>query len=115
MQTLVSKTLPVFAQPPSRIRLDFSLRVDTAEVTAFAGAAYAGMIMGDDVSDGVVALAITNGPTLSAALITPTSPGATAPTPVIASAQGAFPTTGQWAGKLPDLPAVDGLHHQWQG
>jgi hypothetical protein len=97
VKALVTQKLPPFAKPPSKIRLEFSLRIDAAEAVGFlSGAAFAGIITGSDVTDGVVALEIGNGPALAAGYVEPKAAGSGFNA---AGLPGAFPKANAWIGR----------------
>ncbi len=111
VQTLVLKTLEPFAAPPNKLRLEFALRVDAAADVGFlSGAAFAGLIMGRQVADGVVALAAGpksgTDPSLAAAYVEPQNTGFNS-----ANARAALTQSSQWNGHYAleiDYSTVDG-------
>ncbi|HVU05100.1 MAG TPA: hypothetical protein VHE30_25295 [Polyangiaceae bacterium] len=92
---VVQKIAP-FSTPPDHVRLEFSLRVDAGGSVAFlSGAAIVALFMGDDVTDGAIALEVGNGPTLSAAYLEPQAVGGFGTSNV----PGLFPKPNQWSGR----------------
>lgn len=97
VKALVTQKIAPFAKPPSKLRLEFSLRIDAADNIGFlSGAAIAGIIAGSDVTEGVVALEIGNGPALVAGYLEPKGAGSGFNATAIA---GAFPKTNAWIGR----------------
>jgi hypothetical protein len=89
------------AMQPSHARLEFDLRIDqVGPVGLLSAASFAAIAAGTTENDGVVALAIGSGPTLTAAWVAPQDAGASdAGTFSTANSTQPFPTLGQWAGR----------------
>jgi hypothetical protein len=100
-QVLVLKTMPHPAGHPKSIRLGFELRVNTVSgVVPLSAAGIAAVAYGVGLSDGYVAIAVTDGPSLSAVWSAPADAGATDAGPFqIAKATGSFPALQTWAGR----------------
>lgn len=100
VKTLVAKTLAPLAVSPSKLHLEFALRIDKAENIGYlAGAAFAAILNGTEVSDGGVAVAIGQAlaggsNVLEVAYVEPLADGGTNVNAKAAS--GPFPQLGQW-------------------
>jgi hypothetical protein len=104
VKTLLAHTLAPFASLPSRVRVDFSLRVNKVEnLGALAGAAVVALLNGREVSDGGVAIAV--GADILArsqallAYVGPTPADGGTPGFGTEPVQGAFPPLNQWIGR----------------
>lgn len=103
VKTLLAKTLAPFSTVPTHIRMEFALKVNkAANIGYLAGAAFAAILNGREVTDGGVAMAV--GQALSGGTnvfelgyVEPQHDGG----PGFSSklAQGAFPPLGQWIGR----------------
>ena len=66
VQTLAVQNLAPFAARPSKIRMEFDLRIDAADaVDAISGAAFAGILTGTKLSDGIIGLETSINPALT--------------------------------------------------
>lgn len=99
VDTLLLQTLPRPQGPVSKVRLDFSLEVDSAaNIGLLSAAAYAAIIFGTDATGSVVALTLGNGPKMSALYSEGPDAGWGGTTGT--SFQTAFPAENQWAGRF---------------
>jgi len=101
-QVLVVKTFKAFASAPSRVRLEFALKVRSpGNVGYLSAVGFAAIAFGNTLDDGYAAMAIGNGPVLSAVWAQAADAGPGDAGPLQASnAQGAFPSSGVWAGRF---------------
>lgn len=103
-QTLVLETFPRLDARPTKIRLEFDLRIDSpGSVGAFSAAGFAAIAYGTGVADGYVALAIGNdfGNVLAGAwAIADGSAAGDAGSYATSSSSTAFPSSGTWAGRF---------------
>ena len=103
-QTLVLETFPRLHARPTKIRLEFDLRIDSpGSVGAFSAAGFAAIAYGTGVADGYVALAIGNdfGNVLAGAwAIADGSAAGDAGSYATSSSGTAFPSSGTWAGRF---------------
>jgi hypothetical protein len=102
VKTLLARTLPAFSAPANRVRLEFTLRIDKAENVGYlAGAAFAAILNGREVTDGAVAIAvgttILNATVLELGYVEPTTDAGTRFNSD--NAQGPFPPLNQWIGR----------------
>jgi hypothetical protein len=99
--TLLANTLPAFNALPSRLRIEFTLRINKAEVGWLAGGAFVALLNGKEVSDGGVAIAVAGNisglPQLLMAYVGPAADSGTAFG--TEPARGAFPSLNQWIGR----------------
>jgi hypothetical protein len=101
-QVLVVHALPALTRAPTRMRLEFDLRVNGAgNVGWLSAAGFAAIAFGSTIEDGYAGLAIGSGPVLAAAWSVssdagPTDAGAYA---TASGPSGSFPSAGQWAGR----------------
>ncbi|HEY6459142.1 MAG TPA: hypothetical protein VIY73_03295, partial [Polyangiaceae bacterium] len=99
VNALVVREMPKAGTPPVSQRLEFDVRVDQASgIEVAADAAVAAILYGDTVASGAVAIAFGAGPTLNAVYLEASDGGL--PGYGTASSTGAFPTLGQWDGRL---------------
>lgn len=97
VRSLIYKELAPFSKQVSKIRLEFSMRIDKAANVGFlSGAAFAAIVTGADITDGVVALQIGQGPTLAVGYLEAQSAGTGFGSQ---NASGPFPTLNQWAAR----------------
>jgi hypothetical protein len=97
VQAIVVKTLDPFASPPNKLRLEFSLRVDSAkDVALLAGTAFVSILTGEATTDGVIALTIGFGPKFGVGFVEPESADGTYGG---SAATTAFPQFGEWLGR----------------
>jgi hypothetical protein len=96
-QIIVLKTLAPLAQPPSRVRLELDLRITSpGNVEWLSAVGFAAIVFGTRVADGYAAVAIGSGPVITAAWArNPDAGGGFG----VGTANGAFPTSGTWAGR----------------
>lgn len=101
-QVLVVKTFKPFASTPSRVRLEFALKVRSpGNVGYLSAVGFAAIAFGNAIDDGYAAMAIGNGPALAAVWAQAADAGPNDAGPLQASsAQGAFPSSGVWAGRF---------------
>lgn len=103
VKTLISKSIPAFATLPSKLHLEFTLRIDKAENIGYlAGSGFAAILDGTEITDGVVAITIGQAliggaNVLGVAYIAPLSDGGSQIDSK--TAQGPFPPTNQWIGR----------------
>ncbi len=99
-EVIIVKNFPPLQTLPTKVTLAFDLRINTPGMPGLlAVAGFAAIAFGTSISDGYVALAITNGPQLSALWVQSTSVTALdAGTFKATPAMGAFPSVGVWAG-----------------
>jgi hypothetical protein len=98
---LVVKTFPALPAHPTQVRLEFDLKISSAgSVGAFSAAGFAAIAYGPNIGDGFAALAISNGPELTAAWVAPADAGVSdAGAYAIAPSTSSFPTLNQWSGR----------------
>jgi hypothetical protein len=98
---LEKQFVPAVNRRPARARLEFDLRIDQAAgVGLLSAAGFAAIAIGTSTSDGVVAMAIGNGPTLAAAWVNQADAGASdAGTYGAANSTQPFPPTNMWSGR----------------
>jgi hypothetical protein len=98
VKTLVEEVLSNLPSKPNKLRLEFDLRVDSpGTVGTLSTAPFAAIALGADLeSTGVVALAIGNGPTLSAIYLVPDDGGSG----FSAANASSFPEVGVWDGRF---------------
>jgi hypothetical protein len=85
--------MPAFTKAPSRLRLEFDVRIDAGDgVGVASGAMFAGILTGTRLSDGVIGIEIGTGPSLRGGYLEPN--GAFKELPLAS----AFPTEGEWIG-----------------
>ena len=98
-EVIIVKSFPALTKVPTKVVLTFDLRINSPGTPGLLSAAgLAAIAFGNSINDGYVAMAIGDGPTLSALWVqsTTTMPmdaGAFKAAPVT----GAFPSTGIWA------------------
>jgi hypothetical protein len=99
-KVIVLKTLPV-AGSPTRLRLEFDLRIDSPGNVGFLSAVgVAAIAFGSSINDGYAALAIGNGPVLQGAWVDAADGGASdAGSFKSSNSSGPFPASGVWAGR----------------
>jgi hypothetical protein len=94
VKALAVRQLAPFATRPSKIRLEFDLRIDAGDtVDVGSGAAFAAILTGTRVSDGIIGVEVGPGPAVLAGYIDATG------TPSESALSGAFPTENQWLGR----------------
>jgi hypothetical protein len=98
---LVVKSFPALPSRPTQLRLAFELRINSAgSVGALSAAGFAAIAYGPNISDGFAALAIGNGPMLSAAWVAPGDAGASdAGAYAIENSTNPFPALNVWSGR----------------
>jgi hypothetical protein len=98
---LLEQAFPAPARRPTKARLEFDLRIDNAgNVSLLSAAGFAAIAVGTLRSDGIVAMALGNGPTLAAVWLNPADAGA-GDAGMFGSANSTqpFPALGQWSGR----------------
>ncbi|HEX4340676.1 MAG TPA: hypothetical protein VH062_32430 [Polyangiaceae bacterium] len=87
-------SIPPFGSAPSKLRLQFALRIDSGDdVGVASGAVFAGIVTGARLADGIIGLEVGPGPSLRAGFQEPANGQPTElPLP------SAFPTEGAWLG-----------------
>jgi hypothetical protein len=118
-QTLLVKTFPAPATA-TLVRLEFELRFNSSPtVGALSALGIAAVAFGRTVNDGFAALAVGNGPVLSAAWVDRADAGPSDAGPFKSSnAPGAFPTIGVWAARyaiVVDYSSGNGCEQIYQG
>ncbi len=94
VKAFVIHAIPAFATKPSKIRLEFDLRIDAGDsVTLLSGAAFAAILTGTRVSDGIIGLEVGNGPGVFAGYVDPSGNAGAAPL------SGSFPQENVWLGR----------------
>lgn len=94
VDAIVVRAIPPFTKSPSKLRLEFDLRIDAGDnVALLSGAAFAGILTGNHVTDGVVGIDIGNGPALVAGYLERS--GAVGAAPLT----GPFPAENKWLGR----------------
>jgi hypothetical protein len=99
-EVVIVKTFPALQKVPQKVTLTFDLRINSPGTPGLLSVAgFAAIAFGNSINDGYVAMAIGDGPTLSALWVQSTSvmpmdAGAFKAAP----AMGAFPSTGIWDG-----------------
>lgn len=98
-QVVVLQSESLMAHPKT-VRLTFALRVNSAgTVDLLAAAGFAVLSYGLKLSDGYVAMAIANGPSIAAVWTAPADAGASDAGPFqLTKSSSAFPTAMTWAG-----------------
>ncbi|HEY8038358.1 MAG TPA: hypothetical protein VIF15_01130 [Polyangiaceae bacterium] len=100
-QVLAIKTFPLLTRRPRLVRLEFALRINSpGSVGLLSAAGFAAVAYGARLTDGFAAMAIGNGPVISAAWVAPGDAGGDAGAFQTASAKGAFPSLQVWAGRF---------------
>ena len=98
-QVIIVKTFTGIAPTLARVALTFDLRINSPGTSGLLSAAgIAAVAFGTSISDGYVALAITDGPKLAAFWADSTTANVDGGTFKPALASGAFPSSGVWAG-----------------
>ncbi len=98
-QVIIVKTFTGIAPTLARVAMTFDLRINSPGTSGLLSAAgFAAIAFGTSISDGYVALAIADGPTLAAFWADSTTANVDGGTFKPALASGAFPSTGVWAG-----------------
>ena len=98
-QVIIVKTFTGIAPTLARVAMTFDLRINSPGTPGLLSAAgFAAIAFGTSISDGYVALAIAEGPTLAAFWADSTTANVDGGTFKPALASGAFPSTGVWAG-----------------
>jgi hypothetical protein len=94
VKALVVHAIPAFATKPSKIRVEFDLRIDGGDsVSLLSGAAFAAILTGSKVSDGIIGLEVGNGPGLYAGYIDAGGNAGAAPF------SSSFPQENVWIGR----------------
>ena len=98
--TLAIHTFPAFTKAPSKLRLEFNLRIDAGDgVNGLSGAFFAGILTGTRISDGVMGIEIGPGPALLGGYLETSNGLNGAPPPYKEyGLPTAFPTEGTWIG-----------------
>lgn len=95
VQAFAIQKLAPFASRPSKIRMDFEFRIDAADsVDLVSGAAFAGILTGSHVTDGIIGLEAGTGPALYSGYIASDGSDAEA---VFSTA---WPPENQWLGRF---------------
>jgi hypothetical protein len=98
-QVIIVKTFTGIAPTLARVAMTFDLRINSPGTSGLLSAAgFAAIAFGTSISDGYVALAIADGPTLAAFWADSTTANVDGGTFKPAIASGAFPSAGVWAG-----------------
>ena len=100
-EVIIVKTFPALQKVPQRVTLAFDLRINSPGTSGLLSVAgFAAIAFGNSISDGYVAMAIGEGPTLSALWVQSTSvtPLGDAGAFKAAPSTQPFPSTGIWSG-----------------
>jgi hypothetical protein len=91
VQALAIHEAARFAKAPSKVRLEFNLRIDAADTVGIAsGAAIATLLTGSRIFDGMIGIEVAAGPALHAGYIDPSG------TPDDVPFSTPFPAEGKW-------------------
>jgi hypothetical protein len=103
VKTLIAQNLPAFGAPPSKLRMEFALRINkAANIGALQGVAFAGFFNGSEITDGAVAMAIAmplvgSVPQLEIGYVEPTGDAGVGFN--AKASQNQFPGLNQWIGR----------------